>query len=54
VADDVIGTLTEFLGFQAGDGVVVDDAAEPLIREEDEVNVRGGMVEGGAGLRHAG
>ena len=54
VADDVIGALTEFLSLQAGDGVVVDDAAELLIREEDEVDVRRGAVEGGAGFGHAG
>ncbi len=49
VADDVIGAFTEFLGLQAGDGVVVDDAAELLIREEGEVDVRGGVVNGGSG-----
>jgi hypothetical protein len=48
VADDLVSALTEFLSLQASEGVVVDDAAELLIREEDEVDVRRGVVEGGA------
>jgi hypothetical protein len=45
VADYFIGALTEFLGFQADDGVVVNDAAELLGGEDDEVDV-GGWVKG--------
>jgi hypothetical protein len=49
VADDVIGAFAEFFGFQASEGIVVEDAAELLIREEDEVDVEGGVVNGGSG-----
>ncbi len=43
VADDLVSSLAEFLRLQAGKGIVVEDAAELLIREEDEVDVRGGV-----------
>jgi hypothetical protein len=43
VADDLVSALAEFLRLQASEGIVVEDAAELLIREKDEVDVRGGV-----------
>ena len=43
VADDLVSALAEFLRLQASEGIVVEDAAELLIREEDEVDVGGGV-----------
>jgi hypothetical protein len=43
VADDLVSALAEFLRLQASEGIVVEDAAGLLIREEDEVDVRGGV-----------
>ncbi len=54
VADYFIGALTEFLGFQAGDGVVVDDAAELLGGEDDEVDVGYGWWRAGRGMEDRG
>jgi hypothetical protein len=48
VTDDLVVPLAEFLRFQAGEGAVVEDAAELFIREEDEVDIRGRVVKGGA------